>query len=247
MTDGQSHSSPFDSLKRYVPLAVWVIVIFVIVAMPFKIIGYGYLPGDDALRHAAKAVSGKSWSQILVLNDVYKIDHEFGWNLLQERIHALTNWDAEKLVLFSVVALFILVGWSALPWLKRPEAWLVTLMLATLVAEVCGRMTLGRPYLVTFTVLLTLLFLWQKFGSSPPKTWMLLLATALFALDTFVHGVWYLWVLLLGAFVLAGALRWAVSLGVCWAIGVFIGSALTGHPLEYPLQAFKIMLLALGA
>ena len=62
MTDGPSNSSPFDSLKRYVPLAVWAIVILVILAIPLKIIGYGYLPGDDALRHAAKAVSGKSWS-----------------------------------------------------------------------------------------------------------------------------------------------------------------------------------------
>ena len=247
MTDANSNSSPLDSLKRYVPLAVWAVVILVIVAIPFKIISYGYLPGDDTLRHAAKAVSGKSWSDILVLNPVYVIDHEFGWNLLQERIHAWTNWDAEKLVLFSVVFLFILVGWSALPWLKRPEAWLVTLMLATLVAEVCGRMTLGRPYLVTFTVLLTLLFLWQKFGPAPPKKWMLLLATALFALGTFVHGVWYLWVLLLGAFFLAGEFRWAVSLGFCWAAGVFIGSALTGHPFEYPLQAFKLALLAVGA
>ena len=169
MADGNSNSSPLDALKRYVPLAVWATVIFVIVAIPFKIISYGYLPGDDALRHAAKAVSGKSWSEILVLNDVYKIDHEFGWNLLLEKIHGWTNWDAEKLVLFSVVTLFILVGWSALPWLKRPEAWLATLTLATLVEAVCGRMTLGRPYLVTFSVLLTLLFLWQKFGSSPPK------------------------------------------------------------------------------
>ena len=111
-------------------------------------------------------------------------------------------------------------------------------MMATLVAAVCGRMTLGRPYLMTFAILLTLLFLWQKFGSAPPKTWMLLLATALFALGTFVHGVWYLWVLLLGAFVLAGEFRWAISLGFCWVIGVFIGGAFTGHPLEYPLQAF---------
>jgi hypothetical protein len=247
MTDGQSHSSPFDSLKRYVPLAVWAIVILVILAMPLKIIGYGYLPGDDALRHAAKAVSGKSWSDILVLNPVYVIDHEFGWNLLLEKIHLWTNWNAESLVIFSVVAMFILVGWSALPWLKRPEAWLATLMLATLVAAVCGRMTLGRPYLVTFTVLLTLLFMWQKYGASPPKIWMLLLATTLFAVGTFIHGVWYLWVLLLGAFVLAGAIRWAVSLGFCWVIGVFIGSALTGHPFEYPLQAFKLALLAVGA
>ena len=46
MTDGQSHSPPLDSLKRYVPLAVWAIVILVILAIPLKIIGYNYLPGD---------------------------------------------------------------------------------------------------------------------------------------------------------------------------------------------------------
>jgi hypothetical protein len=247
MTVGQSNSSPLDSLKRYVPLAVWAIVILVILAIPLKIIGYGYLPGDDALRHAAKAVSGKSWSEILVLNPVYVIDHEFGWNLLLEKIHGWTNWNAESLVIFSVVTLFILVGWSALPWLKRPEAWLITLMLATLVAAVCGRMALGRPYLVTFAVLLTILFLWQKFGSSPPKKWMLLLATTLFALGTFVHGVWYLWVLLLGSFFLAGEFRWSISLGFCWVIGVLLGSAFTGHPFEYPIQAFKLALLAVGA
>src|SRR5271154_4968913 len=109
MTDGQSNSTPFDALKRYVPLAVWAIVILVILAIPLKIIGYGYLPGDDALRHAAKAVSGKSWSEILVLNDVYKIDHEFGWNLLLEKIHLWTNCGAESLVVFSVVALFIVI------------------------------------------------------------------------------------------------------------------------------------------
>jgi hypothetical protein len=247
MTDGQSNFSPFDSFKRYVPLAVWAIVILVILAIPLKIIGYGYLPGDDALRHAAKAVSGKSWSQILVLNDVYKIDHEFGWNLLLEKIHVWTNWNAESLVIFSVVSLFVLVGWSALPWLKRPEAWLVSLMLANVVAAVCGRMTLGRPFLVTFAILLTILFLWQKFSSSPPKKWMLLLATVLFALGTFVHGVWYLWVLLLGSFFLAGEFRWCFPLGFCWVIGVFIGSAFTGHPFEYPVQAFKLALLAVGA
>src|SRR5208282_1688937 len=112
MTDdhGNYPASPLEALRRYVPLAVWAIVVLVILAIPLKIIGYGYLPGDDALRHAAKAVSGKSWSEILVLNPVYVIDHEFGWNLLLEKIHLWTNWDAERLVLFSVVSLFILVG-----------------------------------------------------------------------------------------------------------------------------------------
>ncbi|HXE42734.1 MAG TPA: hypothetical protein VN516_06885, partial [Candidatus Baltobacteraceae bacterium] len=63
---------------------------------------------------------------------------------------------------------------------------------------------------------------------------------------TFVHGVWYLWALLLGAFVFAGQIRWAVSLGFCWVIGIIIGSALTGHPIGYPVQAIKLALLAVG-
>ncbi len=247
MTDGPPNSSPFDSLKRHVPLVILLVVAAVILAIPLRIVEYGYLPGDDALRHAAKAVSGKSWQQILVLNDVYKMDHEYGWNLLLEKIHLWTNWNAETLVIFSVMTMFLVVGWSALPWLKRSEAWLVSLLVAMIFSDLPERFMLGRPFLITFAILMTILLLWQKNGGAPPKKWMLLLATTLFALGTFVHGVWYLWVLLLGAFFLAGEFRWAISLGVCWAAGVFIGSALTGHPIEYPVQAFKLALLAVGA
>jgi hypothetical protein len=247
MTDDNFNPSPLDSLKRYVPLAVWAIVIIVILAVPLKIISYGYLPMDDALRHAGKAVSGKPWSEILVLNQTYKIDHEFGWSLLLEKIQRWTNWNPESLVVFSVVTLFILSAWSVLPWLKRPEAWLITLLVAMVASDMPQRFMLGRPYLVTLAAMLTLLLMWQRHGASPPKPWMLALATALFALCTFVHGVWYLWVLLLGAFLFAGEFRWAIRLGFCWVAGVFIGSALTGHPFEYPVQAFKLALLAVGA
>ena len=245
MTDTNS-PTPFDALKRYIPLAVWAAVIFVILAIPLKIIGYGYLPGDDTLRHAAKAVSGKSWSDILVLNDAYKIDHEFGWNLLLEKIHAWKNCEAEALVIFSVVAMFVLAGWSVLPWLKRPEAWLATITIAMIISDLPGRFLLGRPYILTLSALMTFLLLWQRFGSAPPKIWMLLFSTALFALCTFVHGVWYLWALLLGSFLFAGQIRWAISLGVCWVVGVFVGSTLTGHPIDYPLQALKLAFLAVG-
>jgi hypothetical protein len=246
MTDANSNPSPFDSIKRYVPLAVWAIVILVILAIPLKIIGYGYLPGDDALRHAAKAVSGKSWPEILVLNDVYKIDPEFGWNLLLEKIHAWTNADPESLVVFSVVFLFLFLGWSVLPWLKRPEAWLITLMAAMVISGMPERFLLGRPFALTATGIMIILFLWQRCGSAPLKIWMALLATTVFCLCTFVHGVWYLWMLLLGAFVFAGEIRWALMLGACWVAGVFLSSVLTGHPIEYPLQAVQLALLAVG-
>src|SRR5215469_6384817 len=137
-------NTPLAPLRRYVPLAVWVIAIFVIIAIPFKIIGYGYLPGDDALRHAARAVSGKPWPEILLLNPVYKMDHEFGWKWLLGRLHVLGNWDAEKLVIFSVALLFILVNLAGLAWLKRPEAWLVSLIASMVLAYIPMRLVLGR-------------------------------------------------------------------------------------------------------
>ena len=111
MTEANDHSaaSPLDALRRYVPLAVWAIVILVILAIPLKIIGYGFLPGDDALRHAAKAVSGKPWPEILVMGPAFQVDHNFGWHFLLRQVylrsqHDTDARDTEKLVLLSVVA-----------------------------------------------------------------------------------------------------------------------------------------------
>ena len=192
-------------------------------------------------------MSGKPWSEILVLNDVYKIDHEFGWNLLLEKIHAAFNADAEALVIFSVVSLFVLVGLAALPWLRYPETWLATLTLAMITALVPFRFLLGRPYLITLAALVSLLLLWRRFGSAPPKWWMAALMTGLVAMSVYFHGTWYLWALPGAAFFLAGQFRWGFTLGGCVVAGIFIGSALTGHPLAYPLQAFKLALLCVGA
>ena len=98
MTDdnGNSNSSPLDAVRRYVPLAVWVIVILVVLAIPLKIIGYGYLPADDALRHAAKAVSGKPWPDILVVGPAFQIDHNFGWHFLLRQIYLWSKCEHRK-------------------------------------------------------------------------------------------------------------------------------------------------------
>jgi len=247
MTDDNNSGGPLlDRLHRYVPLATWAVVILVILVIPFKIVSYGYLPGDDALRHAAKAVSGKPWSEILLLNPAYQIDHEFGWSLLLEKIQHAENANAESLVVFSVVSLFMLAGWSVLPWLKRPEAWLMALILASLLMGLPQRWMLGRPYLVTLAALLNLLLVWQTHGSSAPRWWMMGLMTFLMAASTFVHGVWYLWALPVAAFFLAGQFRWGTALMLCSAVGIFLGSALTGHPVAYPLQAVKLAMLTTG-
>src|SRR5512143_552955 len=105
----ENHSSETagqGAIQRYVPLLVYAIVILVILVIPLKIISEGYLPiYDDALPDAAKAVSGKSWPEILVLKSSYTMDHHIGWHTLLRQIHLLTKGDAEDLVLMSVVGL----------------------------------------------------------------------------------------------------------------------------------------------
>lgn len=237
----QFKPSPFEPLQRYVPLLVWLVVAVAIVAIPLKIIGLGYLPPDDALRHAAKAVSGKPWPDILVVSDVFKIDHNFGWHFLLRQIHFVTHWDTEQLVIFTVVTLFSLVGWSALPWLRRPEAWLAAMAAAALSSDMPSRFDLGRPLLLTDTCLLTILFWWQKRAddrpTEPPGWQMAIWFTVLIAACSFVHGVWYLWALPVAAFFLAQQIRWGLLLAVGWLAGVFLGALLTGHPFESLYQA----------
>jgi hypothetical protein len=255
MTDdtGNSNASPLDALRRYVPLAVWAVVILVILAIPLKIIDYGYLPADDALRHVAKAMSGKPWPQILVVGPAFKIDHNFGWHFLLRQIYLRSKCnppdearDADKLIVFSVVALFALVNWSVLPWLKRPEAWLIALTAAVITSDVPLRFLIGRPFILTVAGLLTILLAWQAQGASPPKWWTAVWMAALIALCTFMHGVWYLWALPVAAFFLAGQFRWGWLLVVGWVAGTFLGASLTGHPFESPYQAVVMASRAFG-
>ena len=248
MTDdnGNSNSSPLDTVRRYVPLAAWAIVILVVLAIPLKIIGYGFLPADDALRHAAKAVSGKPWPDILVMGPAFEIDHNFGWHFLLRQIYLWSKCSIEGLVLFAIVALFALVNWSALLWLKRPEAWLIALTAAVLTSDVPLRFLIGRPFILTIAGLLTILFAWQAHGSSPPKWWTAVWMAALITACTFVHGVWYLWALPVAAFFLAGQFRWGWMLVVGWAAGTFLGASLTGHPFESPYQAVVMVSRAFG-
>jgi hypothetical protein len=248
MTDdnGNYNASPLDALRRYVPLAVWAVVILVILAIPLKIISYGYLPGDDALRHAAKAVSGKPWPEILVVGPAFQVDHNFGWHFLLRQVYLGSHCGPEALVLLSVVGLFVLAGWSVLPWLKRPEAWLIALTAAALTSDLLMRFSLGRPFLLTIAGLLTILFAWQIHGASPPKWWTAVWMAVLIAVCIFVHGVWYLWALPVAAFFLAGQFRWGWMLVVGWAAGTFLGASLTGHPLESPYQAVVMASRAFG-
>lgn len=226
-----------EKYRRYVPLAAWVVVFLVFLAIPLKIIGYGFLPIDDALRHSAKAIANRPWTDILVVGDNFKIDHNLGWHGLLHHLSVWFNWDAENLVIFSVVALFFIVNAAALPWLKRPEAWLIAFLWAVMTTDLAGRMTLGRPFMLTLAVLVVILLSTHQ---SAPSFKKCLLFTALITACTFVHGVWYMWVLPIAAFIFAGQYLWAAYITLAWVVGVSTAALLTGHPVDYLSQAFNM-------
>lgn len=225
---------PFiEQCRRFVPLAVWAIVILVILAIPVKIISEGFMPTTDALRDAAKAVSGKPWSEILVLGPTHNdTGGEFGWQLFLRSIFLSSQCSATTLVTFSVICLFVLPSCSAIAWLKRPEAWLVALTVASIFSDLAMRLLFGRPLLLTIAGLVTILLMWQTWGPAPPKKPMVVCMGAIIALCIFLHGVWYLWALPVLAFFLAGQIRWGLALVVAWAGGLVVGCLLTGHPVE---------------
>jgi hypothetical protein len=237
----------FSSLKKHVPLAVWISVIATIIVIPLKIIGYGFMPMDDALRHAAKAVSGKTWQQILVMRDDFQIDPSPGWQAILAWIHNWQNCSAESLVIFSVVALMLLVTLSALPWLRRPEAWLAALFAAAIFIPACTtRLARGRPYLLTDAVLITLLFLWSRLENDRPRRVALIFTPLLVAASAWIHGSWYLLCLPAAAILLSGYWRSAFWYGGCWLAGSFLGCAFTGHPIDFLFQSVRHMFGVFG-
>jgi hypothetical protein len=248
MSDDSDHSAfkPLDAFTRYVPLVSWALVLFVLLAIPLKIYSLGYLPSDDALRHAAKAVSGKSWQDILVLGPAFHFDPNWGWHWFLGQFHQAFGWDAETLVILTVVVLFIISNWSIAACMNRPEAWLAAFVLVALISDMTSRFLLGRPFLLSVTALGIILLVWQRHGTTPPKWQNLFWLIPLLTVAVFLHGVWYLWALPIAAFFLAGQFRWVLLLTAGWIGGTLLGSALTGHPIASMMQALQLAFNALG-
>lgn len=233
-------------MKRYIPLAIWIVVVSAIILIPLRIIGYGFLPMDDALRHAAKTISGKSWQQILVMRNDFPIDPSPGWQKTLEWVHDLHDGNAESLVVFSVVSLMLLVMVCGVPWFRRPEAWLAALCIAAVFVPACTtRFARGRPYLLTDAVVITILFLWSSTDKNRLR-YACLFTPLLVAASAWVHGSWYMLVLPGVAILCAGWWRDTLLYGACWILGSLLGCGFTGHPLGFLVQAVRHMFGVFG-
>lgn len=233
-----------DSTRPWVPRAVLAIAAATIVAIAWRVIRYGYLPVlDDPVADAAKAISNRPWTDILVLKDYYALDPHAGWHGLLRLIYLATSCSETTLVLAAVAGLFIAVGWSALPWLRRPESWLASIVIVLGAGTVLmNRLMLGRPFLVSATSLVTVLGLWQSHGSAGERParrdWIVMIVAV--SLSVLLHGSWYLWVMPIVAFVLAGDEEWAKAVALSCVIGTVIGALLTFHPIGQLIESVRM-------
>lgn len=242
---------------------VWVLVGLVLLLLPFKVLSHGFLPPDDALRYAAKAVSGKTWQEIIIMRPDITIDHNPGWNGFMSLLHRVTGWDVGMLIAFPVVVMFLVFAAAPLPWFRRPEAWLISLCVVMLVFPYFAvRAFVGRPFFLTMAVMLVLFCLWgrRNFEGSgkpgetsegnlkdPRRPWALWGVTViLMALSTWVHGAWYLLVLMPAVYFPAGEWRKGLELTGCWIAGTILGALATMEPWTWLQQTVLIPFMALG-
>lgn len=235
-------------MSRIVPLLVLCAVLFTILVVPLKITGYGYLPVDDALRHAGKAVSGKDWNEILVLREDVTMDSHPGWHAILGAFHRLASCNADSLVVFSVIALFILFCIIPAIFLRRPEAWLITLLaISVLNPGLLIRLFLGRPFIFSMSSVAVLCLLWPRLRDKKVPYGTMIVLTAFFALSTWIHGSWHLFGLPVLCFFLAREWRAALRLTACAVLGIAIGALLTGHPYLFLREALLHTIRAFGS
>lgn len=243
-----SHSTtPTPGPSRTVAFTVRLLVLAALVVIPLRIVRLGFLPPDDALRHAAKAVSGRPWAEIVLLRPGMTLDAHTGWHAFLGAVHRATGADAHALVLLSVILLFVVASLPAALVLRRPEAGLAALLVLTL-ADVrsFSRLVSGRPLLLSMAVVCTVALVWPRLRDRlDPRLAALLVA--LFAVATVAHGSWFLFLLPLACFFLVGERRCGLRLTACWAAGVVAGAVLTGHPVGFLVQAVRHVVLSLGS
>ena len=217
--------------ESIIPLVALCISIATILLIPLKILGYGFLPTDDIMRHVAKAISGRSWNDILILRDGIQLDSHPGFHALLTAVYNITKLSPDDLVYFAVTTLFAAFCLFPLFFVKRFEAWLTALLLISLTNfSFIMRLLFGRPYMVAMTTLVVLCLVWTRLRDDKRPYKTMILVTLLVALSTWIHCSWYLIAFPIVCFIIAREWRVAIILSVCSIVGIFVGAALTGHP-----------------
>ncbi len=237
------------SFKEHAAFLILIIVLVAVLLAPLRIAGYGGTPADDVLRHAAKVISGREWSEVLVFRRGVPegMDTHPGWHGFLGLIHGVFQPGPDGLVIFSILVLWAGALLPLLIFVRRREILAVVLLIFFLLdGTALVRLLSGRPYILSTGVLMALLFLWDKLENNRRPKSALAAAGLLVALAAWMQSAWYLYALPVAAFFLT--LRWrpAVQLALAAGAGIMLGALLTGHPFTHLVYQFRHALWAFG-
>lgn len=236
------------TFSNIIPSVITIVSIWIVLLIPFQVVGHGFLPPDDAMRHSAKVISGKDWNQILVLRDEIKMDSYPGWHAILGLTQKITGFDQHGLVLFSAVSLFLLFCLIPIFFLKFKESWLAALLVLSLAVPAwMTRLLLGRPYIVTMAALLVILFMAPRLKEKKLQYINTLILTAIVSITVWIHASWYFFLLMVVVFLLSRQWRAAAIMAVSSILGIFIGASLTGHPIIFIRQMITHLFLVFGS
>ncbi|MDR2981952.1 MAG: hypothetical protein LBV12_06855 [Puniceicoccales bacterium] len=232
-----------ESFNKFAQLILVLLCGATIMLIPLKIAGLGYLPGDDALRHAAYAVDNREWSEVLVLNPALnpKMDSHPGWHAVLRFVHRTLNIQQDGLVVLAFTATFVGFMFTGLIASRSPLAWLVASgVMLIMEPSIYSRLLLGRPFAVSMAVLVILLFFWLK----PEKRSLFKESAIVFSLLTvsvLMHPtIWYLWSIPIFALWIAGQKRSSLITAGCIPFSMIAAALILGDWYDifiFPLYA----------
>jgi len=211
-------------------------------AIPLKVETYGFLPPDDAVRHSAFATVEKSWNDILV-SDRHIPDMHIGWHTTLRAVHSLSGVDADGLVVFSVVSMFLLWAIPPLFMVRRPESWLLALLVGYGLLGLSLRVFLGRPYIFHLAVLSWILLQTDRLNEKKNSWGLILFLTLALALSMWWRTTWFMYALPVLAFIMARRWRATLRLLGMLAVAFFLVLPFTGIQLMWDSLALSWQLL----
>ena len=235
--------------KNHIALAAVLLVASTFLLIPLRILSHGYTPPDDALRHVGKVMSGKAWSEVLLLKAEVdpNMDSHPGWHAILAFVHRTFDLDKDSLLVFSVLLLWGLVFIHFLWVFRYPEAILMVLLVGFLLDKsLFERLLLGRPYLFTLFCLISLLIIFEKLDAASRPYRFSVLVVLITAFATWVHSAFYLFALPVAAAVLTRRWRTCAWFSGSIVLGVLLGAVWSGRPLAFLQHQVMHLYWALG-
>ena len=235
-------------IKNKESIILLLLILLALVFIPLKILSYGWTPEDDAKRHVAFAMTDSKWSDILIIDERFDTDHNSGWHQILRFLRKYCGFDEQDLMFFSVAGLFLLLNICGIISSPSPISWCIALLIMlNFDSRIYYRFILGRPYIASCAATLIVLRLWgfknlkNENFTILNKAWFKYLLTIIsLSLGIWIHGSWYIFLLIPISFFIAGEMKDSLKLTVCIIFSTIIGALLTGqftHFLYYHFTA----------